>query len=180
MSNQRTAKLLDGTVRSRGKQIAPEMPCEEAEQHVEQTRPDRKPCRLKMEIAAPAVLIREHVPIAGGDCIPGGWQMQIEPRAHVYVAGLTPVKPWMRKHDLSSADQQREKRDRSSPMGRAHERGVTLPVRGRHCRTKLGRRKRLACTAISDRQTRIHKVGPSPMLWILQQTHTRLRRGGRQ
>ena len=73
------------------------MPGEEAEQQIEQTRADRKPCCLKMEIAAPAVLIREHVPIAGGHGIPGGWQVQLEPRAHVYVAGLTPVKPWMRK-----------------------------------------------------------------------------------
>src|SRR5580693_299478 len=169
MSNQRTAKLLDGTVRSRGKQIAPEMPCEEAEQHVEQTRPDRKPCRLKMEIATPAVLIREHVPIAGGDGIPGGWQVQIEPRAHVYVAGLTPVKPWMRKHDLSSADQQREKRDCGNPMGRAQQSGVALPVR--HSRSKLGRSGQFAGTTISYRQTRIHKLAPSPMLWILQQLH---------
>src|ERR1700690_1258804 len=138
------------------------MPCQEAKQRVEQTRPDRKPCRLKMEIAAPAVLIREHVPIAGGDGIPGGWQVQIEPRAHVYVAGLTPVKPWMRKHNLSSADQQREKRDSGSPMGHAHERGVALPARGRHCRTKRGRSRRLANTAISHRQTRMHTVGPIP------------------
>ena len=83
--------------------------------------------------------------------------MKIEPRGRVYVAGLTPVKPWMRKQDLCSADQQREKRDRGSPMGHAHERGVALPVRGRHC---SGRRRQFARTAISDRQTRIHKLGP--------------------
>ncbi len=64
--------------------------------------------------------------------------MQIEPRTHVYVAGLTPVKPRMRKHDLSSADQQCEKRHRGSPTGHAYDRGVALPVWGRHCRTKLG------------------------------------------
>src|SRR5277367_3821514 len=100
-----------------------------------------------MEIATPAVLIREHVPIAGRDGIPGGWQVQIEPRAHVYVAGLTPVKSWMRKHDLSSADKQGEKRDCGGPMGHAHERGVALPQRDRHRRTKLSRRRQLARAA---------------------------------
>src|SRR5215469_14759566 len=109
MSNQRAAKLLEGKVRSRRKQIVPEMPAEETEQHVRQARRDRKPCRLEMEVAAPAVLIRQHIPVAGGDHVPGAGQMQIEPRAHVNIAGLPPVKPRMRKHDLSSANQQREK-----------------------------------------------------------------------
>src|SRR5579863_5866046 len=97
------------------------MPCEEAEQHVKQTRSDRKPCCLEMEIAAPAVLIGEHVPIAGRDCIPGRWQVQIEPGVHVYVAGLAPVKPWMRKHDLSSADEQTKKAQGGYPVSDADQ-----------------------------------------------------------
>jgi hypothetical protein len=36
---------------------------------------------------------------------------------------------------------------------------VALPVRARHC---SGRRRQFARTAISDWQTRIHKVGPIP------------------
>jgi hypothetical protein len=35
-------------------------------------------------------------------------------------------------------------------------------VRGKHCRTKLGRRRQLARAAIRDRQTRIHKANPIP------------------
>src|ERR1700686_2110543 len=55
------------------------MPREEAEQRVEQTRPDRKPCRLEMEVVPPAVLIGQHVQVARGDSVPRGWQVQIEP-----------------------------------------------------------------------------------------------------
>ena len=65
--------------------------------------------------------------------------MQIEPRPHVYVAGLAPVKPRMGKHDLSAADQQREKHQRGNPMGCAHERGVPLALPGRpHARHDHG------------------------------------------
>jgi hypothetical protein len=142
---------------------------QEAVQQIEQTRPDRKPCGLKMEVAAPAVLIGEDVSIAGGDGVAGGRQVQIEPRAHVYVAGLAPIKTGMRKHDFCSADEEGEKGERCDPVRDAHEGGVALRVRVSY-RTKFGRRRQITRTevlagivaVISDRQTCIHKVDPIP------------------
>jgi hypothetical protein len=99
--------------------------------------------------------------------------MQIEPRPHVYIAGFAPVEPRMRKHNFSAGDQQSEKCYRGNPMGYAHQRGVALPARsGGHGRIKLGRRRQLAGTAISDWLTRIHKLAAIPQCsGILQQAH---------
>src|SRR6476646_9912462 len=131
------------------------MPREHAEQAIEQSRPDRKPCRLEMEIAAPAVLIGEHVAVAGGDCPAGGWHVKIEPGMHVYIAGFAPVQARMRKQDLSSATEQSEKGKRRKPMGHAHQRGVALGAG--HNRNRVGRRRELMGSTISDRQSCIHR-----------------------
>src|SRR5437660_11531357 len=107
-----------------------------------------------MEMTAPTVLIRQDEAVTGGNCPPGGRHVKAEPRAHVHVTGLAPVKVRMRKQDLSSAKQQSQKSKRSEPVSHAHKRGVA-PTRS-HTRKRFGRRG-LVRRPSSDRQNRIHR-----------------------
>ena len=47
---------------------------------------------------------------------------QPEERGHLYVAGLTPVKPRVGEKNLHAADEQRQKGERGDPMGDTNQR----------------------------------------------------------
>src|SRR5215471_15576570 len=96
---------LEGAIWPSRNQIAPEMPGEDSPEHVVQTGCQSKPCGLEMQIAAPSILIGQHVSIAGGHGVTRRWQMQVEPRMRVDVADLAPVKARVRQDNFSSGDE---------------------------------------------------------------------------
>src|SRR5581483_8167995 len=124
----------------------------------------RQPCSLKMQIAAPAVLVGKHVSVTGRDGGPRGWQMQIKPGPHVYVPRFSPIKARMRKDNLASTDEQREKRHGGEPMGHANNGSVPrLPRNNGH-----GRCRSVISTALKQARCRTHDCeSPVPVACIL-------------
>src|SRR5215813_12890008 len=100
------------------------MACPQAVDSVQQTGQDRAPGGLKMEIAAPAVLIRQHIAVAGRHGIPRGRDRQLEERRSQYVAGFTPIESRVRDDDLDPAYQQGKEAQRGDPVSNADDRGV--------------------------------------------------------
>src|SRR5215469_17955562 len=74
-----------------------------------------------MEIAAPAVLVRKDVAVAGGDHVSGGWDGDFEKRSSVDVAGLAPIEARMRDDNLQSSNKQGQKGKCDEPVRDAHE-----------------------------------------------------------
>ena len=74
-----------------------------------------------MEIAAPAVLVRKHVPVAGGDHGSGGWNRQREQGSSPYVARLTPIKAGVRDENFYSTEEQGQEGYGDEPVRDANE-----------------------------------------------------------
>src|SRR3974390_3382451 len=107
-----------------------------------------------MKIAAPSVLVGEHISVAGRHGVTRRRKMQIEPRTHVHVAGFSPIEAWMREGDFSSADEQGEKGERREPMRHAHQPSVAL--RRRDC----GSGNSPDCIALCDWHSCVHDLEP--------------------
>ena len=61
-----------------GSKFRRKCPVKQSEDDVKQAGQYSNPGGLEMEIAAPAVLVRKHVAVAGGDGGSGGWNRQFE------------------------------------------------------------------------------------------------------
>ena len=85
-----------------------------------------------MEIPAPAILVGEHVAVAGGNSGSGGRDRYRESRRRVHVAGLTPIKARMRHNDFESTDKEGQERKRGEPVGNANEKRVPQTKRFGH------------------------------------------------
>lgn len=82
------------------------------------------PGRLKVEIPAPSVLVRQDVPNAGRHEVPRCRNWQLEQGWSMYVAGFTPIEARVRNHNFSTTDQQGEKAQGGGPVQDADERRV--------------------------------------------------------
>ena len=102
-------------------QVFPQVPCEQAGDYVQQAGQYDDPGGLKVEIAAPAVLVRQHVPVAGGHQGPRGRDREFEQRRGQYVAGFAPIEARVRDHNFDSGDQQGKKAQRGDPVSDADE-----------------------------------------------------------
>ena len=74
-----------------------------------------------MKIAAPAVLVRKHVTVAGGDGVSRGWDRDFEQGRSVDVARLAPVKARVRDENFHSRDEQGQEGQGDEPMRYANE-----------------------------------------------------------
>src|SRR6202142_338324 len=92
------------------------MPCKQAGDSIEQGSEYQNPGSLKVEITAPAVLIRQDVTVAGRHEIPRGGDWQFEQRSSQIVAGLSPIKARVGYDNFNSADEQSKK---AQKIGRA-------------------------------------------------------------
>ena len=108
----------------RRNQIPPEVTAKHAVEKIKQAREHRKPCRLKVERTAPAVLVRHHVVVARGYRVSRRRNVQPEQRLRGRVPRFAPVEPWMRDQDLNASDEQRQKRHNSEPVRDANQHGV--------------------------------------------------------
>src|ERR1019366_7080800 len=113
---------MPGEIGAGREQIPPKMPCNEAEDQVEQSGQDRKPGGLEMEITAPAILVGKDVVIACRERCSRGRNRQGEKRWSSYVAGFAPIETWMRDEDFNSADQQGQETQGGDPVGEADNR----------------------------------------------------------
>ena len=103
------------------KQVFAEVSCDEARGHIDQSGEDQNPCGLKVEIAAPAVLVGQDVVVARGNGISRGGDWYFEERGSSRVAGFAPIESRMRDDDLSAGDEQSEEGDYGEPVRDADE-----------------------------------------------------------
>ena len=83
-----------------------------------------------MEIAAPAVLVRKHVPVAGGDGCSRRRNRQCEQRSSEGIAGFAPIEARVRDHNFNSGDKEGKKTQRGDPMSDTHKGRVARSSRG--------------------------------------------------
>ena len=102
------------TIARLGQQVFAEMAADGAPDDIQRAGQHQQPRRLEMEIAAPAVLVGQHVAISGRDGCARRGNRDPEQRGRQDVAALPPVEAWVRDDDLESADQQREEAQPSS------------------------------------------------------------------
>src|SRR5690242_17487256 len=82
-----------------GEQIIAQVPGEERGEYVQQAGQDDNPGRLKVEVAAPTVLVRKDVTVARGDHRARGRDGNSKERLGQHIAGLSPVEARMRDDD---------------------------------------------------------------------------------
>jgi len=106
MPGDHNREPFGGEVGASGKQIPPEMSGEQSPGQVKQASPYSDPGGLEMEIAAPSVLVGEHVAIACRDGGPGGGNRELEQGRSEYIAGFPPIEARVRNENFNSADEQ--------------------------------------------------------------------------
>jgi hypothetical protein len=74
-----------------------------------------------VQIAAPAVLVRENVAVAGGHAVARRGDVEGEERLRVDVAGLAPVEARVREEDLDTGDEECDEREEGEPVRDADE-----------------------------------------------------------
>ena len=121
------------------KQILPKMPGKQAGDRIQQAGEDQHPCGLKVEIPAPAVLVRQHVPISGRHQVPRGRDGQLEQGLRQHIAGLAPIEARVRDHNFRSADQERKKTNGSDPVSNPDKGRVPRNHRRSHNGSRDGR-----------------------------------------
>src|SRR4051794_14571555 len=77
-----------------------------------------------MEIAAPAVLVRQHVAVTGRDGCSRSRNGQLKQRSSEYVAILAPIEARVRNKNFNSADEQGQKTQSRNPVGDANKQRV--------------------------------------------------------
>lgn len=106
-------------------EVFAEVAVEETGEDVDKARKEQQPRGLKVERAAPAVLVGHDVSISGGNGSARCGNGQGEEGANHDVAGLAPVETRVRDDDLEAANEQGEERDDGEPVCHADKRGVT-------------------------------------------------------
>jgi hypothetical protein len=77
----------------------------QAGDRVGQTGEHQSPRCLKVQVAAPAILVGQHVAVARRDRIPRRRDMYREQRMSQGVTDLTPIETRVRDDDLQAADE---------------------------------------------------------------------------
>src|SRR5271166_870839 len=117
------------------KQALAKMPGQQTPDHIEQADEDQHPGSLKVEIPAPAVLVRHHVPVARLHQRPRRWDRQLEQRVSQHIAGFAPIEARVRDHNFQAGDQQGKKAQDGDPVSDADEGRVPRSnCRGWHSR----------------------------------------------
>lgn len=106
---------------TRGEQVAAEMTAGEEIEEVDDAGDDEKPRRFEMQVAAPAILVREDITVTGRDTVARGGDVKAEEWRRVDVTDLTPVEARMRNQNLNTGDEQRDGRDEGKPVRDANE-----------------------------------------------------------
>src|SRR5208282_2570260 len=106
------------------------MPGKQARDEVQQSGKYHYPSGLKVEIAAPAVLVRQHVRVAGRHQLPRGRHRKFEQRSGQIVASFAPIEAWVRDDNFTSADEQGKKTQGGDPVSNADEGRVPRSSRG--------------------------------------------------
>src|SRR5262245_45263705 len=112
-------------------QILLEVSTQQTGNHIHQADKYDDPGGFEVEIAAPAVLVRQNIPVAGIYPRTGRRDREIEQRGSHDIPGFAPIKAWMRNYNFCSAQQQGYDAEGTDPMGDANECG--MPGRDR-CR----------------------------------------------
>ena len=117
------------SVGRRRKEVAAEMPSPQTPDGVGEAGQHQRPCRLKMEIAAPSILVRQHVPVASRHHCARRRNWYLEKRGGLHVADFTPIKTGMRDQDFNSGDEEGKEGDRRDPVRHANEWSMAGRVR---------------------------------------------------
>jgi len=124
-----------GALTGRGNEVATEVAIEKTEKCVDESGEDKEPRGLKVQVAAPAVLVGHIGAVAIIDCVARGGDGDGEERVLVDVAGFAPVEAGMGDDEFKAGDEQREEAEDCEPMGDADERGM---ARSGHSGERVG------------------------------------------
>lgn len=95
---------LPGSVRRRRKQVASKVAGPQTPKCIRQACQHRGPRGLKVQIAAPSILVGQHIAIPGRNHRPRRRDRYSEQRTSSNVACLAPIKTRVRDHNLGPAD----------------------------------------------------------------------------
>ena len=109
-------------VRGDGQQVVPEVAGPETRDRVNQAGEHQGPGRFKVQVPAPAILVREHIAVTGRDRASRRRNGYFEQHGRPRIAGFAPIKTGMRDEDLNSADEQSEEDDYRDPVRYADQR----------------------------------------------------------
>ena len=107
------------------------MPPKQAGNHVHEAGQYQNPGSFEVEIPAPAVLVRQHEPVAGVYPRPGGRDRKIEQGGSHWVPGFAPIEAWVRDENFNSAEEQGKNAERGEPVSDANQDGMPRSIRGR-------------------------------------------------
>ena len=111
------------------KQIASKVPGPQTPDGIEEANEHHSPSSLKVKIAAPTILIGQHVAITRLHQRSRGRDRYLEQRPRPHVSGFAPIKTRVRDHDLNPAYQQSKEADRSNPVRDTNKRSMSGRIR---------------------------------------------------
>ena len=91
---------------------------------VDEARQHQGPCRLKVEIPAPAILVGQHVSVASRDCRSRRRDRNLEQRRSPRIAHFAPIEARVRDQDLNAGDQQSNERNYCDPVRHPDEQSM--------------------------------------------------------
>ena len=109
----------------RREEVPKEVACEKANNHVDNAGQHQDPCGLKVQVAAPAILVGHHVAVAGGNTAPGRGDGQSEQGLSSHIADLAPIETRVRNNNFGTGNEECEETHDRDPMRHADD--CTMP-----------------------------------------------------
>ena len=106
-------------------EVAAKMARDEARNQVDEAGKDHGPGGLKVEVAAPAILVGQDEVVAGGNGCARGGDRDHEEGLHEGVASLAPVEARVRDEDFDTGDEQGKEAEDGEPVRQADQ--VAVP-----------------------------------------------------
>src|SRR5438128_1002443 len=107
-----------------GQQVLRKMAAPQSGDEIQQPGQHHKPGGLKMESAAPAVLVGQDEAVAGGDNSAGSGDRNLEQGRRQDIAGFTPIEARVRNQNFDASDQQGQETERGNPVSDPNQRGM--------------------------------------------------------
>ena len=124
MLGDHAAKCAPRPVCGGWKQVLPEVARPQTGDDVDEAGQNQGPCCLKVEIPAPAILVRQHVSVASRDGRSRRRDRYLEQRSSARIADFAPIEARVRDQDLNASDQQSNERNYCDPVRHPDEQSM--------------------------------------------------------